>query len=138
MKLTEAQRAIKAALDRTNEEGYLTSLQLYQWCGPFHSGDPMPPPVREFQFCAERAWRFDFCWPAFKLAVEIDGKIHGGRHTRPEGFGRDHEKINAAVTLGWRVLRFTRDMIKNGDAAKFTFEAMLGRSRFTGLTNPSR
>jgi very-short-patch-repair endonuclease len=59
--------------------------------------------VREHHFCEGRLWRFDFAWPALKLAVEIDGR---GRHQTVAGVRADLEKHNAAQTLGWCVLRF--------------------------------
>jgi very-short-patch-repair endonuclease len=60
-------------------------------------------PVREFKFHPERRWKFDFAWPAIKLAVEIEGQ---GRHQTFVGFRRDCDKYNAALAMGWRVLRF--------------------------------
>jgi hypothetical protein len=60
-------------------------------------------PEREFKFHPERRWRFDFCWPALKLAVEIEGR---GRHQTFVGFRNDCEKYNEALRLGWRVLRY--------------------------------
>lgn len=72
-----------------------------------------PAPVTEYRFDAERHWRFDFAWPARKVAVEIEGATWTrGRHTRGAGFEKDAEKYNAATLLGWRVLRFTGDMLK--------------------------
>lgn len=62
-------------------------------------------PEREFRFC-ERRWRFDYAWPAAKVALEVEGGVFsGGRHTRGAGFVADMEKYNTAVRLGWRVLR---------------------------------
>jgi|SRR6476661_203659 len=71
----------------------------------FSSGEwrDVPPPAREFRFHATRRWRFDFAWPAIKLAVEIDGR---GRHQTVTGVRSDCEKANEAIRLGWRVLRF--------------------------------
>lgn len=63
----------------------------------------LPEAVREYRFHPTRRWRFDFCWPAHKLAVEIDGR---GRHQTVDGVRKDCEKHNAAVALGWRILRF--------------------------------
>lgn len=64
---------------------------------------------REFAFAApDRAWRFDLAWPEVKLALEVDGGAWiegGGRHNRGKGFEGDQAKLNAAVLLGWRVLR---------------------------------
>jgi len=61
------------------------------------------PPVRELKFHPERRWKFDFAWPELKLAVEIEGQ---GRHQTFVGFRRDCDKYNAALAMGWRVLRF--------------------------------
>ena len=63
-------------------------------------------PVAEYQFAPPRRWRFDFAFPAQRLAVEFDGGqwvIAGGRHNRDS----DREKLNAAAAMGWRVLRYS-------------------------------
>lgn len=71
------------------------------------------PPVREFCFAPPRRWRFDFAWPTACVAVEIEGgSWMQGRHTRGAGYARDCEKYNAAVMAGWRVLRFTGEMLR--------------------------
>jgi len=74
-----------------------------------------PPFVREYVFC-ERKWRFDFAWPAAKIAVEIEGGVHEGagrgRHMRQLGFTDDCVKYGEAALLGWRVLRLTPPMIQ--------------------------
>jgi very-short-patch-repair endonuclease len=77
----------------------------------------LPEPVREYRFHPSRRWRFDFVWPAAMLAVEVEGGswIHG-RHVRGRGFEADCAKYNAAVLLGWRVLRFTTAMVESGAA----------------------
>ena len=78
----------------------------------------IPSPVREFKFHKTRRWRFDFCWPEYKLALEVDGgAFNNGRHTRGKGFIADMDKYNAAALLGWTVLRTTPHRITNGDAA---------------------
>jgi hypothetical protein len=68
----------------------------------------IPEPTREFEFAKEsfgRKHRFDFCWPAQRVYLEIDGgNWTGGRHTRPEALARDYEKRNLATLLGWRGL----------------------------------
>lgn len=80
----------------------------------------LPAPQREHLFHPERKWRFDFAWPDFKVAVEIDGGTHDGaargRHVRGEGFERDAEKLNQAQSLGWRVFRYTSRMVRSGVA----------------------
>ena len=77
----------------------------------------LPKPEREFRFHPTRKWRFDFAWPRYNVAVEVEGGIYSaGRHTRGKGFERDCEKTNAAVVQGWRVLRVTAKHIKSGTA----------------------
>ena len=74
-------------------------------------------PVPEYRFHPVRRWRFDLAWPALLLAVEVDGGTWvSGRHTRGAGYERDCEKLNAAVLLGWRVLRFTTGQVTSGQA----------------------
>lgn len=72
----------------------------------------LPPPTRELEFAKEsmgRKWRFDFAFEDSKTAVEIEGgSFAGGRHTRGQGFAQDMEKYNAAIFLGWAVLRYNR------------------------------
>lgn len=98
------------------------------------AADGLPAPEREYRFAAHhvglgpgvrrrlaeaglRDWRLDLAWPDLHLAVEADGGIWvGGRHVRGKGFEDDHRKINAAILLGWRVLRFTAGMIDGGEA----------------------
>ena len=58
----------------------------------------LPSPEREYRFHPSKMWRFDFAWPAFRVAVEIDGGIHtGGRHVRGAGFVADCHKLNCAA-----------------------------------------
>src|ERR1700733_14572633 len=74
-------------------------------------------PVREFQFHSERKWRLDFAFVEQRLGIEIDGGSRSyGRHNRSEGFEADCEKLNAAAALGWRILRYTTEMVTRGAA----------------------
>jgi hypothetical protein len=75
-------------------------------------------PVREHVFAEGRKFSFDFAWPRFKLAVEIEGGTRFGmsRHSRGEGFERDCRKYNLAARLGWVVFRYTTQMVKEGIA----------------------
>lgn len=82
-------------------------------------------PEREYKFALpERKWAFDFAWPSHKFACEVHGKLWGGRHTHPEGFQKDREKMNAAVAMGWRVLEFTERDIQSMQAIKAIREAL--------------
>ena len=72
-------------------------------------GDGIPAPEREYRFHPPRRWRFDFAWPAHKVAVEIEGITHYGkgigRHQSADGFVKDCEKYEAALLDGWWVYR---------------------------------
>lgn len=81
----------------------------------------------EHRFYLPRRWRFDFANPRLKIAVEQEGGVWSfGRHTRGSGFVKDMEKYNMAVKLGWRVLRFTPQQIRSGEAARFVEEIING------------
>ena len=74
----------------------------------------LPPPVRELVFHHGRRWRFDFAWPDWKLAVEIEGIVYqgmGGRHQRAAGFKADLEKYFTAAVDGWTVIRVPPDWL---------------------------
>ena len=92
--------------------------------------DDFPAPVREYQFHPTRKWRFDFAWPAQKVAVELEGGIWiGGRHNRPISMEGDMEKYNAAALLGWHVGRFSKRMVKEGAAIAWLTEAQKAQWR---------
>lgn len=70
------------------------------------TGSGIPAFESEFVFHKSRMWRFDYAWPEQRVALEVDGGAGKfGRHSRPGGMRKDHEKINAAQLLGWKVLR---------------------------------
>lgn len=102
----------------------------------------LPTPTREFRFHPTRKWRFDYAWPLFKVALEIEGGAHGrllivtdgverragvsvplkagtrvrvgGRHQSGPGFERDIEKYNSGQILGWLILRGTTRQVRDG------------------------
>jgi len=76
--------------------------------------------IPELKFHNDRKWRFDFAlallvptgelaqhrqiWET-RLALEVQGGLFsGGRHSRGAALLKEHEKLNAAAALGWRVL----------------------------------
>jgi hypothetical protein len=69
-------------------------------------------PVTEYRFHPLRRWRFDYAWPAHKLALEVEGGLWvGGRHSRGKGAVADLEKYSEAAIAGWRILYCTpRDL----------------------------
>jgi hypothetical protein len=77
--------------------------------------------VWEHRFHPVRLWRFDLAWPGLKVAFEREGFGSGfhklSAHQRPDGYRKDCEKYNAALALGWAVVRGTGRMIEDGTAA---------------------
>lgn len=91
----------------------------------------LPIPLRQHRFAVDlgRQWRFDFAWADQRIAAEVEGLVAmpatvagrrtvilTGRHASPEGYKGDVDKYNAATLLGWRLLRFHQDLIRNGEA----------------------
>lgn len=71
-------------------------------------------------------WRFDLAIPSKKMAFELDGGTRlirrgprgimvGGRHNG----AKDIMKLNHAQRFGWKVFRFTNEMVKDGTANLF-------------------
>lgn len=105
----KAKRAAKVKTERVVSEGEATLAQHLRAHGVSFE--------QEFKFHPDRKWRADFHIVGHKLLVEVEGGIwSGGRHTRGKGYIGDMEKYNAAVGLGYRVLRFSTEQVKSGFA----------------------
>lgn len=81
----------------------------------------LPDPVRQHRFHDDRQWRFDFAWPDYKFAVEVDGgTFSGGGHVRGKHYESDCHKGCEAVLAGWHVIHVTTDMVqKDGSAITY-------------------
>lgn len=96
----------------------------------------LPKPEREFAFAKPRRWRFDFAWPSKKVALETEGgEWSGGRHTRGEGFTNDCIKYSEAAIRGWKVIRVTGKMIKEGLAIELLKRALKNVGETTDATS---
>jgi very-short-patch-repair endonuclease len=112
-------RTAAAVLRAQPSEGERALATLILW-------HKLSPPLWQYAFDPVRKWRFDAAWPAFRVAVEVDGGTWtGGRHTRGDGYERDCEKLNAATLAGWRVFRFTTEMVTDGRAVAVLERALL-------------
>ena len=60
-------------------------------------------------FLGGRLYYIDIAFPLLKVAIEIDGRLH---EDDKELFESDRWRQNALVADGWRVLRFTWDMLQ--------------------------
>lgn len=56
------------------------------------------------------AYFIDVAFPAQRLAIEIDGRLH---ETKEDLFQSDRWRQNALVLAGWRVIRFTFEMVRD-------------------------
>lgn len=87
--------------------------------------DGLETPEVEYRFHPTRMWRFDFAWPLRMIALEVEGgTARGGRHNRMDGFEKDCEKYNEATILGWKVIRVTSAMVKDGRALEILRRAL--------------
>lgn len=90
--------------------------------------DKFPEPVCQYRFDAARKFRFDFAWPAWRVALEVEGGVfQQGRHQRPDGFERDCEKYSLAAIQGWLVVRATVRMVDDGRALALVQQALVAR-----------
>lgn len=70
-----------------------------------------PEAVREFAGpIPDRKFRIDIAFPRLKLAIEVDGFAHHGKHL--DDFKRDRERQNLLTLHGWRILRFAAGEIR--------------------------
>jgi very-short-patch-repair endonuclease len=80
----------------------------------------LPGWQREVPVRIGRKWRFDFAHPKILLALEVEGQVHkiGTR------FDSDVDKYNEAMLDGWRVLRVTPEMVRDGRALELVVQAL--------------
>ncbi len=67
------------------------------------SGAPPPPMQYDAVVAGGRRVRFDFAWPALRIAVEADGRRW---HATSADFERDLARHNAVTAAGWRLYRY--------------------------------
>ena len=98
----------------------LEGTHLERWMETRMIQEQLPRMEKEYVFHPTRKWRFDFADPDYKIAIECEGGTWvKGAHTRGKHFESDCEKYNEAARLGWRVFRFTTDMIRDDRAVTY-------------------
>lgn len=106
---TPAGRIVSKHYKKKSHEKNWIEETLLIWCNA-----RLLPLQEEYRFHPERKWRFDWCIEPLKMAFEYEGIYsHHSRHTNRKGYSRDTEKYNAAVTMGWKVFRYTASTYKN-------------------------
>lgn len=120
--MNELQKLAAAALRAKWEEMLAHHIKVYG----------LPEPSRQYKFAEGRKFAFDFAWPDRMIAAECEGGIWMGNgkgaHSTGTAIERDCVKYNLATALGWRLFRFTGNLIKSGAAAALLSE-MLTRTR---------
>ena len=112
MKKTKEQRDREKSLQDIKFRAYCRSLGI-------------PEPRAEVMFHSTRRWRFDYAWPEYRVALEIEGGVFtGGRHTSGVGFLKDAEKYNYAACMGWAIIRCMPRTLCTGDTMAFIRQAI--------------
>lgn len=103
---------LKDAIKESNNKKWETTL-LFQI-----KASGLPTPETQYKFHPERKFKADMCWPLILFIVEVDGGVWlpKGGHTSGVGYTHDRIRDAEAFLLGYRVLRVTPDMIKDGHA----------------------
>lgn len=115
-------RAVKLPRVNAAEESFAFQCRAHFQRGAFELGEF----VRNHRFHPVRRWTLDFAWPAYLVALEIQGGIWiGGAHARPVNIERDMEKHNALLDLGWRCYQFTPKQVTQGVAVQHIERVLL-------------
>ena len=89
------------------------------------AGLPIGEP--QYPFVPGRQFRFDRCWVAEKVAVEVMGGTWSQNgHARPSKLNADMAKLSIAAATGWRCLPITKSMIEDGSAVRLIHQALHG------------
>ena len=73
----------------------------------------------EVQFMPDRKFRFDLANDEHKLGFECDGGKWKGGHMRGDALESQYEKDRLAQVYGWKIFRFTNQVINSGEARKW-------------------
>jgi hypothetical protein len=91
----------------TARDPKFTRSELEAWFLALVRDAALPEPLTNLSLTAPDHPRLevDFCWPSYRLIVELDG---WDTHRTRAAFESDRRRDAALQAVGWRVLRFTR------------------------------
>lgn len=105
---------VKAKINKTHED-YMVELIKANTSYSVEREYRFDQREKDKELGLPRRWRFDAALIEPKIAFECEGgSFNGGRHTNPIGFMKDLEKYNTATMMGWKVYRFTPNMLSQG------------------------
>lgn len=112
-----AQDALKRALD---DEGFCDVLDVLGSDGPMGFEKLY---VRELHWAVDvpRDFRADFGFPTARLLVELVGGAHLAGRKKMDA---DCRREALAASLGWRLLRVSHEMVRDGSAAQMVLRAI--------------
>ena len=85
----------------------------------------LPEPVRQFRYVPGRKFTADFAYTERRLLIHVDGGVYSRQaHGSITGILADIARQNLATLGGYRALRVTPDMVKDGTALKLIEEAL--------------
>lgn len=91
------------------------------------AGLPRPQTQRIVRSMGAFIARVDFCWPAWRLIVETDGRRW---HDPADARDLDRRRANACAASGWRILRFIwAEVLHDPDYVVTTVRAALAGRR---------
>jgi len=86
---------------------------VFAWAWKVANLVPDLAPVPEYQFMPDRRFRFDWAFVAHKVGIEVDGGLWlRVGHAHPGNILKEMVKFNFAAAAGWRVFRFTPEMLR--------------------------
>ena len=80
------------------------------------------PFEQEVKLIPGRRYQYDFVIPETNIAIELQGGTWSKNkmgHNSGSGIRRDCEKSNLAQQHGYRLFKFTSDMVRKGEAVLF-------------------
>lgn len=95
----------------------------------------LPIPKRHVKWHPARQFHWDFYWPEFRLALEVEGGQSvpgGGHHQRRGGYELDCIRHSEAALMGFTLLRFTSRQVFDGTALGYVERAIWLLGKGTG------
>jgi hypothetical protein len=103
--------------------GFVEPTPEYRF-GAEAAGGPGKGLRKRLDDCGLSDWRFDYAWPAEKIALEVEGGVFTrGRHTRGKGYMEDMRKYNEAKVRGWIVLQCVPDTLCRSETIELLHRA---------------
>ncbi len=88
----------------------------------------VPAFVTQAMLIEGRKFRYDVCFPEFRVCVELSGAVWTqGKHTRGAGYEADCVKSALAQIAGWIVIACTPGQVESGVAGHLILEALKAR-----------